>query len=356
MISPATVAPHIDEAAWLERRRGLMTASSAAAVFGEHPFITPEQLQAEKLGLLPERGMTVPMERGRIFEDLAVQRFVEKEQREVELIGLRVHPEHPLIAATADRKLIEDIEHPPGVLEVKVPMWRTFAQIKRNGLPPYMIVQAKLEAAVWGFDETTMAVWDTQSLELLTFPVPADPQLTADMIGQLEAWWERHIVNREPIEETKPLEDLPAVKGMVTHRSDRLFEDAVRDYLEARDVEKEAKEIKTEASARLKKVLDEIGVYEGGGGRVYFQQMNGNNQHAQTIKAIQAQKPIDPMKLQVALVQKLEGYPGIREFDVVEILASIAEEVRLDIDDLAVKGNPYKKLQVYRVRDDEGAF
>lgn len=90
--------------AWLAERRKLVTASDAAAILGADPRRGPLAVYAEKLGAeIPE---TLPMRRGKRWEQVIADEYGEQTGRRVEAVGeyvIQHHPDIPWLGATLDR-------------------------------------------------------------------------------------------------------------------------------------------------------------------------------------------------------------------------------------------------------------
>jgi putative phage-type endonuclease len=107
---------------WLEARKGLITASDAAAALGLSPFKSPLQLYAEKIGAADGPDETLRMKRGRRFQRLVGQEFAEDTGRtvtEAPEYTIFVHPDVRSVGATLDFDQV-DGEKGAGVVEAKV--------------------------------------------------------------------------------------------------------------------------------------------------------------------------------------------------------------------------------------------
>lgn len=346
----APIAQYHDEEAWLKERKKHLTPSDIAALFGDHPYKTATEVQAEKLGRSNGTEPTPAMRRGQVLEPVAADEYERRTGRRVRRIPMRIHRERPLFAASIDRQILAGPDHPTMGLEIKVPGWRVFSQIKRKGLLPYMIYQGQLEAEVAGYPGTAFGVFNADAWAMLTFDLQCDPSFVADVMDQGEEWWNRHIVNREPVEESlKTPENLPEVEGEVMVREDEPFRDAAEWLLEARDIRDEAKAAYDQAKDQLKAVLGTFGVFESAeaGARIYYRQRPGRK--TKDWKGLQKAGPVDRAKLQYALVRTLTDFPGIEEMDVLEILRRIGDDILLDLEDYEKQGKPYEELRPYRV-------
>ena len=90
---------------WRAARRELITASDAAAILGVDPHRGPLAVYAEKVGGV-ETEETLPMARGRRFEEVIAQEYVEQTRRAViaqRKWEISIHPDVPWLGATLDR-------------------------------------------------------------------------------------------------------------------------------------------------------------------------------------------------------------------------------------------------------------
>ena len=213
-----------------------------------------------------------------------------------------------------------------------------------------MMYQGYVEAGVWGYPLTYFGVFHADTLGLLPLELTFDQGVYDEIRDGVEDWWKKHIWNRDPVESRKPLESLPEVKGEVSFREDPAFALAVAEALDARDIRQEAQDLESEAKRALKELIGELGVFEGGGGRVYFQEFSGNISWKSSFQAIAAECPIDPMKLQLRLVEQLVSF-GVEEKTVLNVLCAIAGDVRMELPTKKQKG--YQRLSIYKLTNEE---
>lgn len=344
------VASYHDEEAWTEERRKHLTASDIAAIFGDHPYKTAAEVQAEKLGEGNGRKVTNQMKAGLDLEPLAARLYAEKTGRRIRRMPMLVHRERPLFAASVDRQILAGDDHPTAALEIKCPTWRVASEIRRKGLRPYMVYQGQLEAEVPGYPFTAFGILDREAWEILTFDLEHEPDFCADVMDRAEEWWNRHIVNREPAEEAEPPEKLPEVPGEVTFREDEPFLEAASLLLEARDIRDEAKAAYDAAKDELKAVLGAYGVYEGGDARIYYRQQPGRT--TKDWKGLEKARPFDPARVQEVLLSY--PIPGFGVLDREQLLQTLGDEALLDLDAFLKTGNPYEELRPYRLKREEG--
>jgi len=347
--SAGPVAQYHDEEEWLKARKPHMTPSDIAAIFGQHPYKTAAEVQEDKLSPLGSNGKapTPAMLRGQVLEPVAALEYSQRTGRRIRRMPMMIHRERPLFAASLDRQILAGPDNPTAGLEIKVPGWRVFSEIRRKGLLPYMIFQGQLEAEVAGYDFTAFGVFNADAWRLLTFDLDRDPAFCSDMMDRAEAWWTRHIVNREPVEVAEAPENLPEVDGEVTFREDGPYTEAVALLLDARDIKKEAEEAYKQAQDELKAALGGFGVYEGAGARIYYRRQPGRS--TKDWKALERARPVDPARMQEALLHALTELPGVEDADVLLLLQEIGDDIRLDLSDFEKAGNPYEELRPYRV-------
>ena len=342
------IAEYHDREAWLRHRSQHLTASEIMAALGRHEFMTPAELQRRKL-FGDQAEETDPMVRGSLFEPAAVAVFERLTGLRTRKQPFRVHPEHPLIACSVDRQIITGTDRRTGEtvtsrpLEAKCPGTFMVKKIRRTGLPEYIIGQVETRADVWDKDSAFMVLldYDAPSRSPI-FEVERDPEFCAHLFGESELWWERHIVNREPvpIESEASEVDLPEVKGEIVQVEDPAWIEAVQDLLEAKDVKKEVAELEAAAKAKLAELTGGKGAFEGGGFRVYYKERPGRVSFQK--KALEAVKPLDRMSV-ATFVRSL----GEEHFDAFE---ELLPELALDLSDFEKRGKSYEELRTYRLK------
>ena len=272
----APIAEYHDRESWLQARQGHLTASDMAVIYGVHPFKDELQLQQEKLGLLGPQEENLAMKRGRMLEEIAVARWEEETGRSTRRTPFRSHPEYPIIACSADRLALSDETHPTRPLEIKVPGYAVFEKIRSGGLRDYMAIQGQVQAFVHGKDATEFGILHADSFRLLAFPVEADTEFHDDMVPRALAWWDKHIVQQEPVEgppEDVKLPDAPG--GELIERVDEEFNALVDQMVEVRELRDESTRLYTELQESMKELLGEKGAFQGAKARIYYQTQAG---------------------------------------------------------------------------------
>jgi len=201
--------PIVDRQSWLALRELDVTASTAAALFGLHPYITAYKLWALKSGLIGEEAIETPaMRRGRILEPVALQMLGEErpEWRVVPgKVYLRDSASH--IGATpdviADRPDIEG----GGVVQIKTVGHFAFKKGWRDGetgevqVPLWIAIQASVEAALAGASWAAVAAMSLGDggLEMHIEDVPIKPALMAKLRELVADFW-RRVEQNDPYE------------------------------------------------------------------------------------------------------------------------------------------------------------
>ncbi|MCZ8098165.1 MAG: YqaJ viral recombinase family protein [Burkholderiales bacterium] len=207
--------PAADRAAWLSLRRRDVTASSAAALLGAHPFVTAFQLWHLKNGTLSEDPeMTPAMERGTLLEPVAVQLL-----RKLKPDWIIKHnsgrdqfywrDSERRIGATPD-VLIDD-DGVLGVVQIKSvePMvfrekWLLEGKLSRPESwvvepPTYVVIQAIVEAHLTGAQAayvTPLVVM--HGLEMPIVPIPIHAGVIKRLTDEVASFWASVEAGQEP--------------------------------------------------------------------------------------------------------------------------------------------------------------
>lgn len=353
------IAEYHDRERWLlERHRQGVGSSEVPIILGVDPFGRSEaDLQRKKLAAIDEgRLLDVPdsdaMLRGRLFEDDAVELWQMRAERgrNVRKVPLRSHPEVPLLSS-ADRLALREGELPTAPLEAKVPGWRQFKVIDEGGLSDYMNVQGQVHALVHVHPGTEWVVMRADPIAVRGFFVEADAGFGAIIEDRVAAWWNRHIIDREPAPELpagEPLVDLsklPKVEGRVVQLDDEEDRAFVSRMIEARDLRDESKALYDGMVAEIKDGRLPIGVFETDRARLYHAVRGGGTRLK--VSDTDLAQLIDPLRLQAHIMAlfESEGIAGP-----VEWLAQIAEEIRVDPQHYHVPKAEYQEVKLYELK------
>ncbi len=347
----SSVAQYRDENAWAYARRAHITGSDVAALFGLHPFRSAMDVWEDKVGLSTEKPVSRAMLRGRYLEPLAADLYSEITGRSVRKQQFRVHPKHSVLAGTVDRQVLRGADvDTTGILEIKAPGVRNFSRIKREGVPDYVTLQLQAYLSVYGYAWGAFAVFNAEDWQLVHFDVEAKPAVQQMIIEAAEKFWRDHVETREPPNDNSPLlVDLPEVSGVVQFRTDDQFRAVTQDYIEASALVKEAEAVKEQARTRIVQLVGagQFNTYEMRDAvRVYYSQLAGRAQHAETLKAVKGAKPLD----RITVARVLADHFGATSGDVIDRLNT---EAALDFSQYEKIGKPIEQIRVYPLRREE---
>ena len=338
------VAQYHDEEAWLDKRRAHLTGTDIAALFGLHPWRTAGDVQADKLGRADRLADSPILQRGRDLEPIAVRLYEQDTGRRTRRHPFRVWTEDTLFGCSVDRQVFATDDSPTAPLEAKVLGWQSFSAL-RKGLPDYIIFQGQLEAAVHEAGHTVFTILHPDSYRRLHFEVPIDYGFVDTIQERAHAWWQAHIVNRDPVEDAVAPDNIPEVKGEITVRTDALFIETANELLEARDVKKAAEELYKAAKADFVELVGDKGVYEADGARIHYQERAGRVTFDK--KALAGVGPLDPLKVQ-AFINGL----NISTSQLPAVLAAFrsAGDLRIDLAQFEKLGESFDDIRPYRLK------
>jgi len=221
--------------AWLDQRRGHVTASRVGALFDAHPYLTREQLAAELAGR-STKGDTPALRRGRVLE-AAVIEALREEHPDWRIVRARDYHriEEYRLGASPDAYLDED-----GLIECKTV--RPEVWDKWHGRPPLGYVLQLLTGLVCtGRTRGVLACMVLSSdYPVHEFDVPRHAEAEQRIVEATLAWWKQY--DEGLVAPPQSADELEAMLDDGSYRdlSDR---DDIRDMLEER------RTLKTEMSA-----------------------------------------------------------------------------------------------------------
>ncbi len=196
--TPSPIAdPTTDRAAWLEWRRQGLGASDVAGVLGISPWSSPWSVWADKVGLLPPKAQSEPMEAGHWLERAIAPWFADRTGLHVYGVQTCVsHPEHPWQRCTLDGFVTESyigsearLYDPLGLLEIKAPWsWREWV----DGIPPHYQAQAQWQLHVTGHEHLWFAV--LHGRRLATYELERDQADIDLIVERASAFWHEHVL------------------------------------------------------------------------------------------------------------------------------------------------------------------
>ena len=160
------------------------------------------------------------------------------------------------------------------------------------------------------------------------------------------AWWQAHIVDRDPVEDAVAPDEIPEVVGEITVRTDARFIETADELLEARDVRKAAEELYKTAKADFVELVGDKGIYEANGARIHYQERAGRVTFDK--KALASSEPLDPFKVQAFL-----GGLDVSSSQLGAILDQLRDEVedlRLDLSQFEKRGKSFADIRPYRLK------
>jgi putative phage-type endonuclease len=227
-MSAATVEKLVPNSpAWLEERRKYLGASDVAAVLGLSKWATAAEVAGEKLGTF-KREQNEAMGRGHALEPLIRMAWALDTSNCAVAGSMRVHPVHAWASATLDAVVVGD----SGVsipVEIKTVNDRSFASGEwgadgSDEIPEYYLAQVQWQMAVVGASEcflvalcapsatlkllasmanaganTKMLVNAVREIGLHTYRIEANADLQATMFEVAGEFWQKHVVDREPV-------------------------------------------------------------------------------------------------------------------------------------------------------------
>ena len=264
-----------------DRRTGL-GGSDSPVVLGVSPFKTRQELWQEKMGLIETKELTSPaIKRGNTLEPIVADLYAAVTGRKVEIVKQRiVHPQYPHIYAHIDRRIIDDKQKGPGVLEIKCPGVAVFGKCKREGLLESYLVQLAHYLGVTGYKWGAFAVFSAEQWELLSFDIRPDKEMIKIIFAEDNKFWEYVKSGEEPPAQEVKLELEPVGSSELVNMdkiNPVIWADMVQKYAEAKAMEDEAKALKDLYEEKIKEEMLRAGasVAEGGGARIYFRDQAG---------------------------------------------------------------------------------
>ena len=212
--------------AWLDQRRGHVTASRVGALFDAHPYLSREQLAAELAGR-STKGDTPALRRGRVLE-AAVIEALREDHPDWRIVRARDYHwiEEYRLGATPDAYLDED-----GLIECKTV--RPEVWDKWHGRPPLGYVLQLLTGLVCtGRTRGVLACMVLSSdYPVHEFDVPRHAEAERRIVEATQAWWKQY--DEGLVAPPQSADELEAMLDDGSYRdlSDR---DDIREMLEER--------------------------------------------------------------------------------------------------------------------------
>jgi putative phage-type endonuclease len=256
-----------------ERRKHSIGGSDSPVICGISPFMTPRDLWLEKKGLLPERPETPAMKRGTRMESVAAEMFMEKTGIELVTVDQQlIHPDLPWWSGHVDRTTTDG----ETVAEIKVPGWRQFSKIRREGMSDYIQVQNQHYMLYPKFKRGIYIIMSLEEWDVLWFEQEPDAELQGAIVEADSLFWEMLQRDVEPPEVSSPVIDLPPIgNSEILRISSPEWYKAISELQEAQEILEEAEALKEAAKAEILRQMANHEVAESEGFRAYNKLQNG---------------------------------------------------------------------------------
>lgn len=170
---------------WLERRRGTIGGSDAAAVVGLNPFSSPYALWAEKTGRVPGFAGNLATEVGTYMEEFVAKKFEQETGKKVRRCNNIIYnPDYPFAHVNIDRDVIAE----DAGLECKTTDSLNLKKFKNGEYPENYYCQCVHSMAVTGKQRWYLAVL-IGNKEFKWFTLERDEaEINALMTAEADFW------------------------------------------------------------------------------------------------------------------------------------------------------------------------
>lgn len=190
----------------IEKRKGLITATDAAAICGVSPWATAHDVYAQKLGLVPPLKQTFAMRRGHALEALGIEWLAEaRAPMIVSPAGdvTRVHRILDWLGATPDALVFPAAdEQACAVGEVKTAGVRAAAAWDDEDgepcVPDHYLVQVQVQLTVVGVKKAYVAAMLATEDEPRLYEIEHDPDLEVAVLEACDDFRRNHLEPRIP--------------------------------------------------------------------------------------------------------------------------------------------------------------
>lgn len=262
---------------WLEWRKKGVSASEAAIIMNDSPYMTPWRLWAEKVGLAaPDDLSKNPfVQHGIENEDVARQAFEGLHPGEVALPVCAESSVESVMRASFDGLI--SLKRP---VELKCPATKTFLDILANGRDsdPYNLYwhQVQHQMYVSGAKDGFLVFYH-EDYDLEVFPVRRNEAYLARLVENAKAFYEHVSTGKPP--EKHPERDIMIPTGGIAEQWVEASETVKMFDAEIKELQKkidEHKQAKKDAEGTLKSLLGDFYTGEYNGVRVnrYFREGN----------------------------------------------------------------------------------
>lgn len=250
---------------WLERRRGSIGGSDAAAIIGLNPWCSAYAVWAEKLGVTPPKEDNESMRLGRDLEDYVAKRFTEvtgkKVRRENSII---YNPDYPFAHANVDRIVTRE----NAGVEIKTTTSLNLKRFKNGEYPAHYYAQCVHYMAVTGAERWYLAVL-ILGKEFKWYVIERDEAEISALMDAEKQFWELVKEKRPPLAdgEKSTTEAISTLyPDATTEECVDLFayENDLTQYMDLSAQISALKKLRDQSANRVKAILGESGRGESG--------------------------------------------------------------------------------------------
>lgn len=179
---------------WLEARTHGIGASEAAAACNRSPWQSAVGLWAEKLGLVPPKGETLPMQIGTALEPLIAALYEAETGTKLRRVNqLRQHPTHAFMLASIDRRAGSRL------VELKYSdRGMDYGEPGTDEVPEHVLLQVAHQMAVMDADEADVAAIIGGRPGVSIYHIKRHAGLEAGVIEREAEFWQHVISRTEP--------------------------------------------------------------------------------------------------------------------------------------------------------------
>lgn len=199
---------------WIEKRKGKISASNAAAILGLKPFgKTPMDAWLDIKGLKTKDVDTRAKRQGRHIESALANMYADDTGCKLVVVDEPIiHPSLPWLCGTPDR-LVEGGQKGVEIKNVGKFMAHGFGDPGTDAIPDYYLVQVSIYMAITAypiFDVYASIAGEYPEV----YPVERDMELENTILENLDEWYKTYIVgNKEPeIDSSRSCADYLAAK------------------------------------------------------------------------------------------------------------------------------------------------
>ena len=199
---------------WYAQRENAITASDIPTVLGENAYKKPHQLLVDKCGGNPTPFVGNSATRwGQHYEDIAIERYCEKYNKEVLQFGLLIHNDYPWLGGSPDGITTDGI-----LLEVKCPLKR---KIVHGSVPHHYLSQVLLNLEICDLELAHFIEFipgnSDSDFEMNVVEVKRDREWFAKELPKMKEFWDSVLKYRECGIHTHPSYKKPSKRAKKEH-------------------------------------------------------------------------------------------------------------------------------------------